>query len=117
MPTEAASTLAPMATFNRDDAGVWTVTLEPGDSPERNLVFDATVPRYLTLFDPAFLKAEKDRSYSSAKDRLFARRSPSNHANGRGPSSRLDETLSVGANGQRTLAPGSHPGGRRFESG
>jgi hypothetical protein len=60
MPTEAASTLAPMATFNRDDAGVWTVTLEPGDSPERNPVFDATVPRYLTLFDPAFLKAEKE---------------------------------------------------------
>ena len=46
-----------MATFHRDEHGVWTVTLDESDSGDRNDVHDEAVIRYMTTFDKAFTKA------------------------------------------------------------
>lgn len=46
-----------MVTFNRDDAGVWTMTLDETDQRDRNPVYDEAIPRYLSTFDPAFARA------------------------------------------------------------
>jgi hypothetical protein len=46
-----------MVTFNRSEDGVWTMTLDESDAGDRNAVYDETVPRYLTTFDPAFARA------------------------------------------------------------
>jgi hypothetical protein len=46
-----------MATFERAEDGVWTVTLDETDGADRNAIHDEAVPRYLTTFDPAFDKA------------------------------------------------------------
>jgi hypothetical protein len=46
-----------MATFNRNEDGVWTMTLDETDGQDRNPIYDEAVPRYLTTFDPAFAHA------------------------------------------------------------
>ncbi len=46
-----------MATFSREDDGVWTVTLDDTDAPDRNEVHDEAVLRYMTTFDKAFTAA------------------------------------------------------------
>lgn len=48
-----------MATFSRGEAGVWTVTLDASERDDHDPVFDETVPRYLTVFDRAFARAEE----------------------------------------------------------
>jgi hypothetical protein len=46
-----------VATFSKDEHGVWTMTLDETDAQDRNAVFDEAVPRYLNAFDPAFVRA------------------------------------------------------------
>jgi len=46
-----------VVTFSKDASGVWTMTLDETDAPERNAIFDEAVPRYLNVFDPAFVRA------------------------------------------------------------
>jgi hypothetical protein len=46
-----------VVTFNKEESGVWTMTLDETDAQERNAVFDEAVPRYLNAFDPAFVRA------------------------------------------------------------
>jgi hypothetical protein len=46
-----------VVTFTKDETGVWAMALDETDAEERNAVFDETVPRYLTAFDPAFTRA------------------------------------------------------------
>src|SRR5690349_9227323 len=43
-----------MATFDRDEHGVWSMTLDESDGHERNAVYDEATVRYLTTLDPAF---------------------------------------------------------------
>jgi hypothetical protein len=46
-----------MVTFDRSEDGVWTMTLDESDARDRNAIYDATIPQYLTAFDPAFARA------------------------------------------------------------
>lgn len=56
-PSDTDLYLADMVTFARSENGVWTMALDDTDGQGRNPVYDESVPRYLTAFDPAFARA------------------------------------------------------------
>jgi hypothetical protein len=62
-----------VATFNRSDDGVWTVTLDESDQEERNPFYDEAVPRYLAALDPPFAKASEQDEAEFIKALLHVR--------------------------------------------
>ncbi len=48
-----------MAEYSRQDDGTWTVALSDDEARDSNDVFRETLPRYLTTFDPAFVRAQE----------------------------------------------------------